>query len=344
MKPKLEKIMMGLFMATALVLFGWYSINKPSILILHSYDPDYAWVRDINIGLNRVLNKKYLYQLHWYYMDTKRHPFDDYKRSAGIAARKFIETTRPDVVIAIDDDAQQYAARYFSNDRRIKIVFAGVNRDTSDYGYDHADNVTGILERLPLGAIREAMTSVAGFKALDRPIRLAFIGDQSETVAGDVRQIRRFDWRPLQLSGATLVNTWPEWQAAVLALAAGNDALLLTGYRRLSRSATDTSLVPPREVVAWTEEHSPLPVISCGSVYTEDGGMLTIGTSPYEQGERAAGFALDLILKRKAIGALPIAVSTQFIVSMRGSRMQAKAFVLPRVYEAAARTGNLYLP
>lgn len=344
MKLKPENVMVGLFMASATLLFAWHNLTKPSILILHSYDPDYAWCRDINIGLNRVLKDRYRYRLRWHYMDTKRHPYDDYKRSAGIAARNVIAAANPDVVIAIDDDAQQYVARYYRNNPRVKIVFAGVNSTTGDYGYDDANNVTGILERLPLSAMQEALSSSASFKALDHPIRLAFLGDHSETVDGDAGQLQRFDWRPMQLTSVRQVDTWPQWQANVLDLAAANDVLLLSGYRRLHRSATDASLVPPREVVAWTESHATLPVISLNAFYTEDGGMLAIGASPYEQGEMAGTLALDLALRDRKVSALPVTSTSQFVVSMSGSKMQAKHFTLPRVYEAAARTGNLYLP
>ncbi len=344
MKMRLEKIAIGAFMCIALVLLAWYGMHKPSILIVHSYGPDYAWVRDVNIGLNRALSSRHLYQVKWYYMDTKRYPDEHYKRSAGIAARKVIEATRPDVVIAIDDDAQQFVARYFNNDTRLKIVFAGVNRQAGDYAYDRANNVTGILERIPLAAMREALQSADSLSRLKRPIRLAFLGDQSETVNGDVGQVRRFDWGPLQLGAVSQVATWPQWQAGVLALGAEHDVLLVAGYRRLSRSATDPTLVPAAEVVAWTEAHSPIPPISFNAFYTEDGGMLAIGASPYEQGEVAAARALALILKQQSIASLPITETTQFVVSMSGSRMRARHFALPRIYEAAARTGNLYLP
>ncbi|MEO7494813.1 MAG: hypothetical protein ABIT83_27145 [Massilia sp.] len=344
MKRTLEKLTMGAFMVTALVMFGWYSMHKPTILVLHSYDPDYAWVRDVNTGLKRVLNQRHLYQVHWYYMDTKRHPFDDYKRSAGIAARKVIEATQPDVVIAIDDDAQQYAARYFNDHPKVKIVFAGVNREAGDYGYDHASNVTGILERIPLDAVQDALRSAEQFKKLGRPVRLAFLGDQSETVKGDIRQVQHFDWRPLEMTAMRQVASWPEWQASVMALGADNDALLVSGYRRLARSASDRALVPPEEVVAWTEAHSPVPVVSFNAFYIEEGGMLAIGTSPFEQGEVAGRRALDVILKRQPPRSLPVAVSGEFVVSMNGTKMRARHFVLPRIYEAAARAGDLYLP
>lgn len=344
MMRSLEKIAIGAFMCIALALVGWYGMNKPSILIVHSYGPDYAWVRDVNIGLNRALTLRYLYQVNWYYMDTKRHPGEHYKQSAGIAARKVIEATRPDVVIAIDDDAQQYVARHFNNDPRLKIVFAGVNRQAGDYGYDRANNVTGILERIPLDAVREALQSANSLNRFGRPIRVAFLGDQSETVSGDFGQVQRFDWRPLQLGATRQVATWPQWQAGVMALGTDNDVLLVAGYRRLARSATDPTLVPAAEVVAWTEAHSPIPLVSFNAFYTEDGGMLAIGASPYEQGEVAAARALDLILKHQPVASLPITETTQFVVGMNGARMRARHFTLPRIYEAAARTGNLYLP
>lgn len=339
-----EKITMILFLGAALALFGWYNIRKPSILVLHSYDPDYAWVRDINVGLNRVLNEKYRYQVRWYYMDTKRHPAAAFKASAGVAARHVIASAHPDVVIAIDDDAQEFAMRHFVGDPHVAIVFAGVNRDAADYGYARAANATGILERIPLGAMREALASARPLGQPGRPIRVAYIGDRSETVDGDARQVRQYDWRPLQLGAVLQVDSWPAWQAGVRALGAGHDVLLLSGYRRLRRSAVDASLVPAQEVVAWTEAHSARPVISFNGFYTEDGGMLAIGTSPYEQGEVAGALALQIALGRRAPATLPVVSSTQFIVSMRGGAMRARGFMLPGVYEAAARTGNQFLP
>jgi ABC-type uncharacterized transport system substrate-binding protein len=130
----------------------------------------------------------------------------------------------------------------------------------------------------------------------------------------------------------------------VRALGTGNDVLLLSNYRGLRRSPTDTTLVPPAEVVAWTEANSPVPVIGLNGFFTEDGGMLAIGASPYEQGEQAATRALDLLLRRRAISDMPVTSTSHFVVSMRGSAMRARRFELPAVYEAAARASNLYLP
>jgi hypothetical protein len=344
MMRTLEKTMVGVFLGGALLLTGWYNARKPTILVLHSYDPGYAWVRDVNVGLNRVLDKTYLYRVRWYYMDTKRHPSAAFKASAGIAARNVIAATRPDVVIAIDDDAQEYVARHLVGDPHLTVVFAGVNRTAADYGYAGAPNVTGILERIPLDAMREALESAAGIGTPGRPLRVAYLGDRSDTVDGDARQVRHYDWRPVCLDTVLQVDPWPAWQAAVRALGADHDALLVSGYRGLRRSATDAGLVPAREVMGWTEAHAAVPVISFNAFTTEDGGMLAIGTSPYEQGEVAATLALQVALHGRAAASLTVTASQQFTVAMSGARMRARGFLLPRVYEAAARTGNQYLP
>lgn len=339
-----ESWIMALFVLLAVTYLGWLNISKPRILILHSYDPTYAWSRDVNVGLNRVLSNSFRYQLRWHYMDTKRHPSAAYKQAAGIAARNVIEEMQPDVVIALDDDAQRYVARHLVNRPGISIVFAGVNNDAADYGYDRARNATGILERLPLGAMQEALGQARGFKALQRPLRLAYLGDASHSVEGDLKQIRNFAWAPMVLQSTTQVTTWPAWQEQVRALAGTADVLLLTGYRSLRRSASDPGLVGAEEVVHWTDAHAGIPVLSGNGFFVEDGGMLAVGTSPYEQGEEAARRALDIVLRQTPARDIPITQAQQFIVTMNATRMKAHDFELPRIYEAAARTGNQYVP
>lgn len=344
-KFTLDKLIISLFLVIALGLFAWFNINKPRILILHSYDPEYAWTRDVNIGIGRVMKQNYQYQTRWYYMDTKRHPFPAYKQSAGIAARSVIDEMQPDVIIAIDDDAQKFAAQYYRNHPHINIVFAGVNNEAADYGYDKARNVTGILERLPVEAMKQTLQIAGNFKALGRPIRIGYLADTSESATGDRKQIEHYNWQPLQLSKVTQVNTWADWQTAVHALDQSVDVILVSGYRKLSRPHTvggKTTLVPAQEVVSWTEKHAHVPVISANGFFTEEGGMLAIGTSPYEQGEVAAHMALDIALKHKAPHDMPFATSQQFIVTMSESKMKAHQFDLPKVYEAAARTGDKF--
>ncbi|MEI6413115.1 MAG: hypothetical protein WCP34_02500, partial [Pseudomonadota bacterium] len=210
-----ERLLAGLFLFSSIGLFTWFAISKPHVFVLHSYDKNYAWVKGVNIGLRRVLDNRSDYGVRWHYLDTKRHPWPAFKENAGIAARRAIDKMQPDVIIAIDDDAQNYVSRYYLNHPRIRIVFAGVNEEPGRYGFEGASNITGILERLPLAALKETLSLLAERNRLPWPSRIRFLGDRSETVRGDERYFRTFDWSPLQVLESRLVDTLDEWQAAI---------------------------------------------------------------------------------------------------------------------------------
>ena len=78
---------------------------KPRVLILHSYATDYSWVNDVNKGIDEVIGKK-PFSVKYYYLDTKKRPDTGYMTNAGIAARNLINKWKPDVIIAVDDEAQ----------------------------------------------------------------------------------------------------------------------------------------------------------------------------------------------------------------------------------------------
>lgn len=343
MKLRLEILAISVFLVGSITLLAWFSISKPRVLILQSYDKDYSWVRDINIGLKRVLDPRRDFSVRWHYLDTKRHPTPEFMTKAGSTARRMINEAPPDVIIAVDDDAQQYVARYYLNHPTIKIVFAGVNNEPEAYGFDRAGNVTGILERLPLAALKESLLIAAQRNNLKSPLRIQFIGDRSESVQGNEKYFRKYDWAPLQVLDSKLVKTFPEWQQAVLESAGKVDFLINANYRKLMRSATDHRLVPASELIAWTESNSPVPVIGTNGFFVEDGGMLAIGTSPYEQGEVAAKLAVQILDRGTPPKQLPFLVTRQFIVAMRETAIRNRHFDMPQVYEASARAGNKYI-
>lgn len=342
MKIRLETLVIAIFLIGSIWLLARFSINKPHILILHSYNTDYSWVRDVNSGLKQVLDKHRDYSVRWYYLDTKRHPYPEYKATAGKTARHMIDEAKPDIIIAVDDDAQQYVTRHYLNDSTIKIVFAGVNNEPEAYGFDHANNVTGILERLPLAALKESLLIAAQRNNLKLPLRIRFIGDQSETVKGDEKFFRNYDWSPMVVVNSGLVNTYDEWKQLVRKSAGKTDFLIASNYRKIARSASGPALVPAGELVAWTESHSVVPFIGTNGFFAEDGGMLAIGTSPYEQGEVAAKLAVEILDHGTPPKQLPILITHQFVVAMREAAIRKRHFDLPQVYEAAARASNKF--
>ena len=354
-KRKLSIVFACLFVLGTLALAVMHNLTQKRVLVLHSYDASYSWTRDVSVGLQRVLDTYPEWLVRWHYMDLKRRPWPEAREASAAQARRVVEDFKPDVVIAIDDDAQALVGKYFVNHPRIKWVFAGVNGGVEDYGYVGAKNVTGVFERKQLAAVRDAV--LAGHPAARgargrHDLRIMHLGDQSHSVSLDDEGIRTFDWRPLRYTGSKLLKTYAQWQAAVLAAGESSDVLFISNYRRLVRQdckvdkvencVDDFRLVSPREVVAWTEINSPVPLIGGNGFYVEDGGMFALGPSGFEQGTEAARLAIQLIAQEAEAGTLMQISTREFVVFMRPSQMAIHDFRLPYLYEAFARAMNNY--
>ncbi|MBF0558617.1 MAG: hypothetical protein HQL08_07530 [Nitrospirae bacterium] len=342
MKRKLKILFIAIFSLQVALMLLWFNISKPRLLILHSYHEEYSWVRDINVGLNRVLKNKSYFSIRWHYLDTKRHPWPEYKNSVGILARRMIDEWQPKVIIAMDDDAQEYVTKYYINKPGVSIVFGGVNNEIEDYGFDKANNVTGILERLPLDAVKEGLMTFSSGKTGGSPIRVFFIGDTSETVEGDYKWVKTFKWDPLRFAGAKLVDTLDEWKTTIKQASQSSDYILTSNYRRIYRNKGGKDLVPPKELLDETVSMSKTPVIGTNAFFAEDGGMLAIATSPLEQGEVAAKMAVDIIDNHRTAKHIPIVQTSQAVISINESRMKAFGFKVPMVYESCARAANYF--
>ena len=328
-----------LFLIFVVGFLVFANIQKPRVMVLHSYDSEYAWSRDVSKGIERVLKDYPHYSVQWHYMDTKRNNSPRYIRAAATAAISLIKRWQPNVIIAIDDNAQKYVAKHFINDPEIKIVYSAMNAAASVYGYDKAHNVTGILERIPLPEVREAMLKL--FPVGKR--RIAHITDASNTAAFVNQEVRSYDWAPFDITMKAMPETFDDWKRAVRQANKSVDLLLFTNFHIVHRSKTDPSKVPAKELIAWTMKNTTLPSIGCWGFFVEDGGMLAIGVSPFEQGEVAAEMALDIIEKGIAPSKIPVESTKQFIVYAREASLKAANIELPHIYETFARaTHNFY--
>lgn len=338
-KSRASQLAMLLFTFALITFFVVINVSKPRVLVLHSYNVDFSWVPDINIGLNRIL-ERHPYKIRWHYMDTKRHPGQEFKERAGASVRKEIEKWKPDIIIAIDDNAQEYVGKYYVNDPKIKIVFAGVNKTEKDYGYAGADNVTGMLERINYQAVKDILLQVLP----EGKRRIAHISDASPTSEGIHDEIEAFDWTPLQFTNSIQCSTFDQWQEAIKNTESSADFILYTHYHTIKASADSPDILPPKEVLAWTMANSTLPGVSFWGFYVEDGGMMAVALSPYEQGEVAARMAVDIIEHGKRPQDIPVETSRLFVMYMRESVIKEKmgSLNLPLVYEAFAKATNHY--
>jgi ABC-type uncharacterized transport system substrate-binding protein len=338
MKRHTIKILfMAAFSASLFLGVLWVSYSKPRILILQSYSTDYVWTHNIDIGLQRVLERQSWVDIHTLYMKTKKRSDKRYLERAGIAARNAIDQIRPNVVIAIDDYAQKLAAKYYVNHPTINIVFAGVNGGVKSYGYEGAKNVTGIFERKPVAALREVVKFI---EKAPNP-RALFLSDSSHSAERDAGYMAKYKWAPVRYEGHLAVKTYKEWQKAVLGIKAKSDILFVGAYRKLYNS-TGKGKVSAKKVMEWTYKNSPVPVIGINEFVTADGAMLSVGVSPYEQGEVSATMALKILREKMSPSKIPNAHSTQYIVAMRRSALEAKGITVPGVYEALAQVSGNY--
>lgn len=328
------------FLLAVFIFFVFYNSKSKEILIVHSYEPTYSWVRDVNIGLQNTFVKDKRFQVRYLYMDTKRHPEPEFVRNAGLVARRIIGAIQPKVIVCIDDNAQKQVGQFYVNDPKISVVFAGVNADHTKYGYDKAKNITGILERLPLAGLRDTLYILARQRRIPETqyINVAHISDNSETVLSDDAYMHNFnDWGRINLEKSVLVGTFDEWKTAILEANKKLDFVIISNYRSIKRNPQDKEFMPPTEVLKWTVENAKIPMVGVNAFFVEEGGGLAIATSPFEQGTMAANYAQRLVLENEHPSNIPIVKTEQFIVCIRDSVVKKMNINLPDIYEAFAR-------
>jgi ABC-type uncharacterized transport system substrate-binding protein len=342
MTRKLKNWLVVVFLLLVVLLLFWFKASQPRVLVIQSYDTDYMWTRDVDTGLRRVLDGNLHYKIQWHYMNAKRHPDADFKRRAGMLAAREIERFRPDLVIAIDDDAQKYAVKEYIKDPKVSLVFAGINGSVIPYGYHLTKNVTGIFERKPLNSLRSMLSEIRDRSGNPLGKRIVHIGDKSASVMEDSKEIEAADWSPFRLAASKHAGTFDEWKRAVAAASAGGDLILISNYQNVLRQDGREGFVPPAELIEWTEANSRVPVIGMGGFMMEDGGMLAIGASGFEQGDVAARMTSAILDKGVPAKDIPQVMPRQYLVYMRQAVMDKRGLKLPDIYEAFSRASNNY--
>jgi len=331
-----EKVLSLIFLILFVIFLIYLNLNKPRIFIVHSYDTDYSWVVDINIGLNRIF-QKYSYNIRYYYMNTKRNPDKNYIEKVGNSVIKMIKDWEPDILIAIDDNAQEYVAKHFINNPKMKIIYSGVNANPQIYGYDKANNVTGILERLPFNAFKEVFLQIL---PPDKR-RIMHIADASETSYFIQKEIEELNWYPLILKKTILCKTIQDWNNAIEYSQQNADILFITHYHTIKDN--HGIVIKPSKIIELTESKLKIPAIGSWGFFVEDGGMMAVAVSPYEQGEEAAKIAVEILEKKHDIQNIKPIVSRLFVIYIRKDSIIRRNLKLPTLIEAFAKaTNNFY--
>jgi hypothetical protein len=340
MKKGIVGILIGVFLAAALLLLGAFNLTKPRILVLHSSERDSSSAMKLDEGIRRVLDKnRQPLSARWHYLGINRLPDEDHREDAAKIGRRAIEQFDPDVLIAVDDEAQQYVARRYAGQARPKIVFAGIDHDPAEYGYTNAANVTGISETLPLAAVRDTLLTARQ----GRPARIAVLSKPGPTGSGQLRQVQDFNWAPHSVVAVHSLADFAAWQRAVTANAEKADVLLVLSYKGLSAEPKSVKTVPVTEVASWIEAHAKALPVGISAAYVEQGGGLAVAPSPREMGEAATQRALSWI-RSGAAAPEPVSSGSHYRIAIRDSALKARGVSLPSIYVEAARLDRLYFP
>ncbi len=286
--------------------------EKQRVLLVQSYHTGYEWVDSITRGVRMALPLSEV-NLEVFYMDTKRHPDEEWKQKAGAEARCIVSDWKPAVVIAADDNAQAYFAKQYVGDERVPIVFCGVNNELEDYGYP-AKNVTGIMERphfkQSLDYVRRILPSAS---------RIAIVTDDSETSRGALNYMKEVP-EGMRLVSQKTPSTMDEWKAAIQECQTQADVIAVYTYHTLKNREQSTS-VPASEVMEWTLKNSTVPLIGSLVLTMDDGALCGYAESGVEQG-REAGKMARRILQGERPADIPILVSKegQSIVNLKTAR------------------------
>ena len=223
----------GAFLVVALLLLGGFNASKPRILVLHSADRASTTAVKVDEGIRQVLDKnRQPMTVRWHYLGLDSLPDEDLRQDAAKIGLRAIEQFNPDVVIAVDDEAQQYVVRSFVGRDRPKLVYTAIDHDPKEYGYVGASNVTGVAESLPLATMRDLLRYVKQ----GQPVKIAVVGDMGPTSKGQFQQVLAFDWGMHSVVSTQALSDFPAWQAGIKCPWRGHFWPTLSSYARRPRA------------------------------------------------------------------------------------------------------------
>jgi ABC-type uncharacterized transport system substrate-binding protein len=292
-----------LLVCFAIVGCGNAGGGKPAsvrVLVVHSYHFEYPWTKSIDDGIMDVLRDKG-YTVEKFFMDTKQNTNEAFKIKAGQAALAKIDSFKPVVVIASDDNAQEYMGKFLVNRKDVSLVFCGVNLDMKVYNYPAA-NVTGVLERPFVGSTLDLLQKVT------RGIETVTIfTDKSPTSKGFINYITSLE---LDVKIVVIIETddFDEWKRKFETIK--GDAVVTYLYHTIHKSGKPVS---PRNVMKWTTERMERPWVGFFYFAIEDGVLLGHVESGFEHGELAARRAVEIIDGKKAVE-IPVITASKGLI------------------------------
>lgn len=273
------------------------------ILHVMSYHTPWRWtegqLEGFKSGLGDVKAEYKVFEL-----DTKRQSDPKQKAERAKASRALVEQWAPHLIYTTDDDAQELVTRHYLNTPIVQ-VFSGVNKAPQEYGFDKANNVTGVVEHEHFGeSVQLLKRLVPGVK------RLVVVIDDAPMWGPVVERMKAVKLPPdVRIVGWEMIRTYDEYKARIKAYPEMADAIALIGIFNFKDTAGKN--VPYQEVQRWTAENSSLPDLGFWIDRVHHGTLVAVTVSEREQGLAAGRLARQILVDRKSPRDLAIQPTTK---------------------------------
>ncbi|MEP6894984.1 MAG: ABC transporter substrate binding protein [Chloroflexota bacterium] len=244
-------------------------------------------------------------------------------------------------------DKKYFGLGSISMTKQPVIIFGGVNGNSVEpYGYNDADNVTGIFENKNPDAIRQTIVDIYNAIPLaeNKPTSIQILSDNSGSAASEKdffeNKLQAQDLSvPIEWKPVAYADTYDQWKQYVTEANQNRSMLLIANYGGIKENAGDTKPMPTTKLIAWTELTAKYPVLGAATNFITDGGMLTLAVPGYEQGQVAIQMALQ-VLGGTPVSEIKSVEAKQFIVGMNKSLVIKRGLNMPLIYEAFSRESN----
>ena len=278
------------------------------VLYINSYHRGYEWsdglyntiIKELNITINKKDSLDFSessVDFKSFHMDTKRNFSDSSIQQKVQEVRALIDSWKPDVVIASDDNVSKYVIVPHYKDSDIPFIFCGINWTVDEYGFPFT-NVTGII------SVHLVDQMLMKMKKIAKGSRIGFLKGDNISSRKDVEAYEKYFRIKLD---SRLVKNFSEWKREYLKLQEESDMIILGNEASIENWDADKAL-------DFINKHTKVPSAT-SDVWMRYYTLFTIPNSPTEQGEWSVQAAMDII-NGKSISEIPITrnrQSSQFI-------------------------------
>ncbi len=253
------------------------STSTKRVLFIDSYHPTYSWSAGIIDGARSVFATENI-EMRIFSMNSKNNTDPGSIKQAALEARAIIDSWKPDLLIASDDNASKYLIEPYYKNTSLPVVFCGVNWDAASYGYPYK-NATGMEE-------------VSLIKSLPKQLAQYARGKRLGILSGDVLSDRKNVSNYTKKAGIVFdkiiyVKDVEQWKTAFLRLQTEVDMLIIENSKSIigwQNEAMHQFILQQTIIPTGTIQERMIPYVLLGFLQV-----------PQEQGQYAAQTALRIL-------------------------------------------------